>query len=341
MSLVGIIANPASGKDIRRLVAYGSVFDNQEKVRIVRRVLLGLLAAGVERVCFMPDYFGIVRRASDGLKADIPIFPANFKATAGQADSITAAKIMEEKGASCIVTRGGDGTNRAVAKGSTRVPILPVSTGTNNVFPYMIEGTLAGLAAGLVAGNQVPLSESTISSTKLEVVMDGEAVDLALVDAAVYDDPFIGSRAIWDMTKVRQIFLNRSQPDSIGLSSIGGQLHPIKADDHRGLSLTLGENGRRVTAPIAPGIIESVCIEHEQIINPGEEVPIAWTPSVLALDGEREIELRQGQQAFIRLVKDGPLVVDVTRTMTAAMKRELFISDKTADGAAVLNQRTQ
>jgi hypothetical protein len=28
---VGIIANPASGKDIRRLVAYGTVFDNQEK----------------------------------------------------------------------------------------------------------------------------------------------------------------------------------------------------------------------------------------------------------------------------------------------------------------------
>jgi len=32
---VGIISNPASGKDIRRLVAYGSVFDNNEKVNIV------------------------------------------------------------------------------------------------------------------------------------------------------------------------------------------------------------------------------------------------------------------------------------------------------------------
>ncbi|MBM3299009.1 MAG: ATP-NAD kinase, partial [Deltaproteobacteria bacterium] len=54
MSLVGIIANPASGKDIRRLVAFGSAFDNQEKVRIVRRVLLGLEAVGVDRVCYMP-----------------------------------------------------------------------------------------------------------------------------------------------------------------------------------------------------------------------------------------------------------------------------------------------
>ena len=53
---VGIIANPASGKDIRRLVAYGTVFDNQEKVNIVRRILLALDALGVGRVLAMPDY---------------------------------------------------------------------------------------------------------------------------------------------------------------------------------------------------------------------------------------------------------------------------------------------
>jgi hypothetical protein len=34
--LVGIIANPASGKDIRRLVALGSSVDNNEKINIVR-----------------------------------------------------------------------------------------------------------------------------------------------------------------------------------------------------------------------------------------------------------------------------------------------------------------
>ncbi len=31
---VGVIANPAAGKDIRRLVAHGSVFDNNEKINI-------------------------------------------------------------------------------------------------------------------------------------------------------------------------------------------------------------------------------------------------------------------------------------------------------------------
>jgi predicted polyphosphate/ATP-dependent NAD kinase len=42
MSSVGIIANPRAGKDIRRLVAHGSILDTQEKVYIVRRAILGL-----------------------------------------------------------------------------------------------------------------------------------------------------------------------------------------------------------------------------------------------------------------------------------------------------------
>ena len=55
-TLVGIIANPASGKDIRRLVAHGSTFDNNEKINIVRRVLLGLAAAGVSEVAVSPGH---------------------------------------------------------------------------------------------------------------------------------------------------------------------------------------------------------------------------------------------------------------------------------------------
>jgi predicted polyphosphate/ATP-dependent NAD kinase len=42
--LVGIIANPASGKDIRRLVSHATVVNNNEKVSIVRRLLLALYA---------------------------------------------------------------------------------------------------------------------------------------------------------------------------------------------------------------------------------------------------------------------------------------------------------
>ena len=327
MSFVGIIANPASGKDIRRLVAFGSVFDNQEKVRIVRRVLLGLVAMGVERICFMPDYFGIVIRAAENLKLGRPLFPVNFKATATQDDSTRAAGIMAERGVDCIVTLGGDGTNRAVAKGSTAVPILPISTGTNNVFPTMVEGTIAGLAAGLVAGKMVPLTEATISSTKLEVLVDGQAVDIALVDAVVYDDPFIGSRAVWDMDKVRQLFLNRAQPDSIGLSAIGGLVHPVRPEEPLALSLALGPQGRSVTAPVAPGMIKTVTIASLDLMTPGQEVPVLARPAVLALDGEREVEVGESHSATVRLSLDGPPIVDVARTMTSAMNRKVFSPD--------------
>lgn len=308
-------------------MAFGSVFDNQEKVRIVRRVLLGLAAVGVERICYMPDYFGIVPRAVESLKYKSPLFPLNFKATASQEDSTTAGRMMAERGVDCIITLGGDGTNRAVAKGATSVPLLPISTGTNNVFPAMVEGTIAGLAAGLVAQKRVPLEEAAVFSTMLEVLLDGRMVDIALVDAAVYDDPFIGSRAVWDMDKVRQIFLNRAEPDSIGLSAIGGLIHPIRPEEPFGLNLVLGQSGRRITAPVAPGTVKTVSLALEEVMVLNEEVGVVVRPSVLALDGEREIEIREDQAAAVRLKKDGPIIVDVHRTMNSAMNRGVLVSE--------------
>lgn len=328
MSLVGIIANPASGKDIRRLVAYGSAFDNQEKVRIVRRVLLGLQAAGVDRVCYMPDYHGIVPKALDGLKINLPVYPLDFDVRADQRDSTEAARIMERSGATCIVTLGGDGTNRVVAKGAKNVPILPISTGTNNVFPFMVEATVAGMAAGLVATRVVPLEESTFQSTVLHIKLDGEIVDLALVDVAVCSDLFVGSRAIWDLQKVNQVFLNRAEPGSIGLSSIGGLLHPVTAEEPHCLRLNLGDSGRFVKAPVAPGVIERVFIKEARIMNVAEEVEISGAPCVLALDGEREVEVRPGRRTAICLAREGPVVVNIAETMAAAMRRRILAGEK-------------
>jgi hypothetical protein len=327
LSLVGIIANPASGKDIRRLVAYGSAFDNQEKVRMVRRILLGLDAMGVDEVCYMPDYYGIVPKALDRLDIKAPVTPLDFALKADQRDSTAAAAIMEERGARCIITLGGDGTNRVVAKGARKVPILPISTGTNNVFSFMVEATIAGMAAGLLATDRTVLEECVFHSTRLDIKLDGEVVDLALVDVAVCGDLFVGSKAVWDMARVSQIFLNRADPGSIGLSSIGGCLHPLRADELGCLCLRIGGGeGCVVKAPVAPGVIDEVVVSEQKVMNVDEEVEIATVPSVLALDGEREVEVHRGQDARIRLEKDGPLVVDVSRTMNSAMKRGVLVS---------------
>lgn len=56
---VGIVANPASGRDIRRLVAQASVFPTAEKVNMVQRMLSALGAVGVARVLLNVDMAGI------------------------------------------------------------------------------------------------------------------------------------------------------------------------------------------------------------------------------------------------------------------------------------------
>src|SRR5579872_4365338 len=98
--LVGIIANPASGRDIRRLVAHGTVFDNNEKTAIVRRVLLGLEAAGITRVAYMPEYdFGIVSRAFNGQHLTMSAEPLAMPVLETSADSTRAAHLLAEQGA--------------------------------------------------------------------------------------------------------------------------------------------------------------------------------------------------------------------------------------------------
>lgn len=209
MPCVGIIANPVSGKDIRRLVAHGSVFDNQEKVRIVRRLLTGLETAGVTRIWYLPDEYAIVPRAVQGVDTALEFSPMPIMVKGNQCDSIAAGQWVGKNKVDAVIVLGGDGTCRAVAKENNgKTPMLPISTGTNNVFPYMIEATIAGLAAGLVATQKVPVSAGVYQSCKLDVLVNNLAVDMALVDVAVYNDRFIASRAIWDMEKVSQLFFD-------------------------------------------------------------------------------------------------------------------------------------
>jgi predicted polyphosphate/ATP-dependent NAD kinase len=338
MTMVGIIANPASGTDIRRLVAYGSVFNNQEKVRIARRILLGLKATGVRRVLYMPDYYGIVERALDGLNIDMEVSPLVFNAKADQRDSLHAAGMLAKKGAGCIITLGGDGTNRVVAKGARLVPILPVSTGTNNVFPYMVEGTIAGLAAGLIATGKVPCEAGSFTSTRLEVAVDGQYADMAIVDAVVCDDIFIGSRAVWKMEKIRQVFLNRCSPVNIGFSSIGGMQQEIAPDDPFGMVIEIGAEGQRLTAPVAPGVFETVTVADLRLMRPGEAVALLCAPCMVALDGEREVEVKKAERATIRLDTQGPVVVDVGRTMRWAMQNSILAPAHETDFATILRR---
>ena len=235
MALVGIIANPAASKDIRRLVAQGRVVPDWEKVNIVRRALLGLQSVGIDRVLAMPDSSHLVRRAADDPHLSIEVDMLQMTALFNEGDTVRAAAAMSEKGVDCLITLGGDGTNRAVAKGSRDIPMVAISTGTNNVFPVMVEGTTAGMAAGLVATGAVPVEEAAVRSKTIAVIVDGEDRDIALVDVALSKERFVATRAIWDMNTIYEVFLTRAEPSSIGLSSIGARLQAVSLTDGGGL----------------------------------------------------------------------------------------------------------
>jgi hypothetical protein len=321
---IGIIANPASGKDIRRLVAYGSVFDNNEKVNIVRRLLLGLDAVGVREVLFMPDYFGIGVRALEKLEVGLKAGFLDMAMEGTQDDSTLAAAKLNELGAACIVTLGGDGTNRAVAKTCGDTPLLPISTGTNNVFPAMMESTLAGIAAGLLCANPSFRETCLRRMSRLEIRNDAKLVDLALVDVVTSPPGFIASRALWDVSSIREIFLARFEAGHIGFSSVGGHLG-LEPRSDQGLHLVIGDNGREVLAPIAPGLIRRVKVQSCRLIDPGEEVPILPAPGLAALDGERELVVKAGDQLTVSLNLDGPRVVDTSETIRRAAAEGFFV----------------
>ncbi len=349
MSSVGLIVNPVSGRDIRRLVAQAWVVPQQEKVAIVTRLLGGLRAAGVERVLSMPEPRGICREAAQRAGGNAPrLDELDMPVTGSEADSTAAASSMAEQGVACIVTLGGDGTNRAVFKGcratsgaanapnapnaadgppgigtSDSPPLLPISSGTNNVFPSFHEGTSAGYAAGLLATGQVTRDAACYRHKAMQVVRLGGGhagdEDLALVDIAFAREPLIGARALWDIARIGELFLTRAEPWNVGLSSIGAKLHPTPLDAPRGLHIVIGPGGRRTLAPIVPGRYEQVEIQSAQPMLPGDAVTLsADTPGTLALDGERTMIMRQGESVSISLVLEGPWVLDVPRTIGAA-----------------------
>jgi len=88
-------------------------------------------------------------------------------------DSLRASRQMREQDFAAIIVMGGDGTSRVVTKACGDVPLVSVSTGTNNVFPQMVEGTLAGLGAGAIATGTVDLDKGCQRATALEYAHAG------------------------------------------------------------------------------------------------------------------------------------------------------------------------
>jgi hypothetical protein len=326
---VGIIANPVSGKDIRRLVANAPTSTLQEKYTIVRRVVIGAAEVGVRQFWFLPEPHRICQRATETLDLPCRYDPVTLDERYDETDTIRTVAALRDLGCGAVVVLGGDGTNRAAALGWRDVPVVPISTGTNNVFPRFVEATVAGEAAGLVAAGHVSLHEVSRPAKVVEVQIDDEADDLALIDAVLVDERFVGSRALFDPTALRLAVLSRAEPASVGVSSIGGLLEPCGADDEAGVMLRFApvdEAPRRLRAPLAPGWYADVGIGECVRLGPGEPIEVSG-PGILAFDGERQRVLGRGQRARLRVRRTGPRVIDTASALRLAAQRATFVQE--------------
>jgi hypothetical protein len=200
----------------------------------------------------------------------------------------------------------------------------------------MIEASIAGLAAGLVAGGQA--DTAVYRAPRIDVIYpdvsqaDDEASigDMALVDAAICAERFIASRAVWDMSKIKEVVLTRAEPGNIGLSAIGSHLLGGGCPPGYGLYLRLDptSSGKQVLAPIAPGLVRPVRVAEYQLLAPNDELIISHDyPCVLALDGERELELRPGSSLRLRFNLNGPHVINARKAIELASQAGYFIQE--------------
>lgn len=325
---VGILANPMSGRDVRRMVARASSTTPEIKRDQVSRAAIGAVAGGARRLVVVREPFRISTSAVENLDVGAEIEVLDIGAELRASDSRRAARALREAGCGALIVLGGDGTNRAVCQAWRDVPLVPVSTGTNNVFPLSVEATAAGLAAGLVASGRVPGAEVARPVKVVDVEIDGEDPDLALIDAALLVDDAVGNYMPFDPERIRRVVLSRAEPTAVGTSPIGGLLHPCGSDDEFGVEVVCvapgTPGGRPLLCPISPGLFRPVHVAGVRRLELSERVKVEG-PGVLAFDGDRERFLAPGQAAHLAVTRDGPRVIDVDRALTIAAREELFL----------------
>ncbi|GAB2482713.1 ATP-NAD kinase family protein [Comamonas humi] len=322
---IGVIANPSSGRDLRRLFSWGSTFSMAEKINAMLRLLSSAGALGITEAWLMPDTSGLAREVqSRAQQARLrqPVMPEvrllELALTDSAQDSTRAAALMAERGVRAIAVLGGDGTHRAVARGCGEVPLATLSTGTNNAFPERFDATLAGMAAALVATGRVGEDIGIRRNKRLRV--RGQGIDeLALVDVAVSRQDATGAGAVDCAQDLQELFVSFCEPGVIGLASIAALLEPTGRDCAHGLHLRMAAGAPcAVQAPLMPGMVAEVGVGRLARLQPGVPVAISATRGTLALDGERSIEIAAHAPLTVTLDGLGPRSIMVEAVLRQA-----------------------
>lgn len=320
---LGILANPLAGKDVRRLLTWAPAAPLAALGQLLRRVFHAAAAAGAGQALVMPDPYHIGEQALEGLsRLPMSVEILDMPVTGTPLDTRAAVQALAAAGAGAVLVLGGDGTNRVVAGAGADLPLLPVAHGTNNVFPWKVEAAVAGFAGGLYVRHRYP---GCGRRAKLwRIYRRGEPADLALVDVALCDHHWTGSRALWEPQAIRELFLAFAGPAEVGLASLAGALCPTDRHAPCGVRVRLAAPGEpvrcHVPAHLLPGQFFTMPVAAWEPVLPGVRLPLRGR-GMLALDGERTVWC-DGDGWEIELTLDGPLVLDPHAILSAWSRTE-------------------
>jgi len=101
----------------------------------------------------------------------------------------------------------------------------------------------------------------------------------------------------------------------------------VLADSEKDLSLD-------IIAPIAPGLVNEIKIKEFSLLNDCDTVTVDHIPSVLSLDGEREVEVKVDKNTSIRFSRKGPYVLELDQVFKAATKVNFFATNRASSHSA-------
>lgn len=316
---VGLCVNPMSGRDVRRLAARASNMTHEAKRDIVARVAAGADAMGATDIYIAREPFNIASKALEFMDLKARVHTIEYPITNTAKDTEAMIHRFVAEGCKTVVSLGGDGTNRAIVRANSDLDLIPISTGTNNVFPMLVEPTIAGMVAGLNARGVLDDTDLALKqAAKVLHIETPRAIDIGLIDAVLLADDKVGNLLPFDADRLRRMVLTRAEPNAIGMSPIGGFIDPVYAADDEGLRIDMGPGGQVVHAPLSPGLFKPIPVIETERVALEQRVEFSG-PGVIALDGDRDHDLAAGEVAWVTVRRDGPRVFDTNATMRWAV----------------------
>mgnify|MGYP003635303554 CR=1 FL=1 len=279
---------------------------------------------GATRIFLGNEPFRINERAIENLPQRDSIEILEYPLTHTATDTAVMTSKMWDAGCRTFIVLGGDGTSRIVAKNLPDAVILPLSTGTNNVFPIFCEASIAGAAAGLIASRRLKAENHCYRCKQIHVRVNGVETDLALVDAILLENDALGSLMPFGADNIRQVYLARAEPAAVGISPIGGYLRTCRATDPFGVKVDCHPDAPdHVRVPLSPGLYGNIGIIGHGEMELGQSYVVKGS-GILAFDGDRTLQISESDCVEVSVRQDGPWIIEPGKILETAAEHDLL-----------------